>query len=97
MNLMQYKRKYEIVINEMSKNEIDVINNNKIIIIELKNSNPGFSINNLASLWRKASQNPNITHQSIVIFTIDMQEVNNCIKSRFYINYKCYSTEYYIS
>src|SRR5438046_7002950 len=92
---MQHKQKYGILINGVSKNEIDITDDNKTIIAELENSNPGISISSLSPLRRKASRNLNATHPSIVIFATHMQQANNCIKSGFYINYRrCLAERY---
>ena len=95
IGLTQHKPKYGMVIHRVPKNEFDLADDEEIIIAELENSNPGTPISSLTSLRRKAPRNPNATHQSIVIFTTDMQEANKCIKSGFYINYTRYPAERY--
>jgi len=93
--LKAHKPKYGVVVHGVPTRDINVedINQREIRELEKENESRGIHITKITTLRRKS--NKVATHQSIIIFTHDPFEADQCIKRGVIINYRHYTTERY--
>ena len=97
--LATYQVKYEIIIHEMS---IDQIDSNEaqeatIKLLKMKNINKEINIIKLISFKWKTRIITKMMNQFIIIFIDKSKAANKCIREDIYLNHRMYIAEKYAS